>query len=490
MSNSSPAPDAPTGAPPPTATQYSVDWNNVALQAIAFGLNQVPVVGGILSALIYAFWPPSGQDVWDEIKQNVEALVEQKFDTTVFDTVQGKLGAIDQNTGSGLAGDMNNYLCALNPKSPNYNGMDPARMWGVAEGSFTTDQPDFQTTGYELLLLPLFAQFANMHLSLLRDGVERGWVEVSVLHTKIGEYTSWADEWYGKGLTARAGANKGFNYVNDYMQGMQVSVMRFRETWPYFDPTTCPPPVKVSFTNQTYFTISSQLNYPGGEYQLPSSTPDGPLTNIDVYWLQDLCDSYNLVLGTQSSYGAAQEPYYGVLINNAVPPAGTPCDPNNDSACYFKQGVGVSPDNPIVGAQGVYDNSSGTYCVDFVFQNGSSTGQIPGQSNQSSYVTPYNIAPPKGYYLSSVWSPSTVGYYMSAYDVVFGFRYQPPDLDEATARAFYVSSPQPVSTDDPALAPFAATAASEDWEAQRQEFLLRLKQASAPPPPAPPTAGD
>jgi hypothetical protein len=40
---------------PPQAPQYSVNWNNVALQAITAGLDEIPVVGGILSHLLDAF---------------------------------------------------------------------------------------------------------------------------------------------------------------------------------------------------------------------------------------------------------------------------------------------------------------------------------------------------------------------------------------------------------------------------------------------------
>lgn len=471
MSNASPT------APPPAAPQYSVDWNNVALQAITLGLDEVPVIGSILSHLLAALWPGKSQDVWGEIRQNVEQLVNQAITEDDYNQVQADLGAVTDGTGSGLAGDLNNYVCSLDPNASNYNGMEPTMTWNAAEGAFTTAQPHFQPKGSELVFLPLFAQFANMHLSLLRDGVIKGYVNEATLKTKLDEYGTYVDTQYKLGHDQRAGANKGFNYLNEYVSGMQVSVLRFRETWPYFDPTKFPPPVKVAFTDQTYFTISSQLNYPGGDYQLPGSLPLTPLTNVDVYWLQDSYDNYNLVVGTQTSYGAAQEPYSGV--NDAVPPVEQPCN-DGDDFCYFKQSVAVSPGNPVVAVSGVYDNAGGTYCVEFTFQDGSSTGQLPSQggSTTSGYTTPFNIAPPKGFYLSSVWAPSDVGYYQSAADLVFGFRYTAPALDEATARALYVSSVRPVAG-DPRFAPFAGAAQAQDWEGQRQQFLARMKAAAS-----------
>lgn len=449
-------------------SQYSVDWNNVALQAITGGLNQIPVVGGILSSLVFAFWPPSGVDVWGEIKQKVEALINQQISTDDYNRVQAELGSAQDS--SGLVGYLQSYLLSV---SPNSNKLDPQTAWTDAHGAFIGAQSTFQEKGIELLLLPLFAQFANMHVSLMREGVLRGWYAEDRLQFRIGNYSDYANKWYQSGYQARASANQGFNYLNEYVQAMQVSVLNFVETWPYFDPTVYPPPVKVSFTNQTYFTISGSLGNPCGDYDLPS-IPATPITNIDVYWLQDLYDNYNLVLGTQVGYAGTQESYTGILIDGASPPITKPCDPDNDYFCYFKNSVSVSADNPIVAVQGVYDTGGGTYCVDFIYQDGSSTGQIPGQ-NQQDYPTPYSIAPPKGYYLSSIWVPAGDGFYNSAADIVFGFRYAPPNLDQETARALYVSSLQPISPDDARFTPFMAVATRENWEGQRQEFLSMLE---------------
>jgi hypothetical protein len=50
-----------------------------------------------------------------------------------------------------------------------------ARQWQIAEGFFTEEaEPVFQSSGYEVALLPLFAQYENLHLSLLQYGVLNG----------------------------------------------------------------------------------------------------------------------------------------------------------------------------------------------------------------------------------------------------------------------------------------------------------------------------
>lgn len=467
-----------TTTPPQTLPQYSVNWNNVALQAITTGLDAVPVVGDILSHLLAAFWPSSGQDVWAEVQQNVQKLINQALTQYQYDQVQTALGSASQN--SGLVGVLNTYLGSVTTDKSKNNGMNPQDTFTSANLQFTNSLAAFQQQGAELLLLPLFAQFANMHLSLLRDGVQQGWVNDSVLggsQGRIEQYMGWANEWYQKGYGDRQGSSQDFNYLNQYVQAMQVGVMNFRETWKYFDPTQYKPPVKVVFTNQTYFTITGQLGMKSADqYGLPA-TPDGDITGVDVFWLLDNCDNYSLLFGTQVNYTSGQQPYQGVPISSGTPllSPGQSCDADNYDVCNYKQGFAVNPANPIVSVGGDYNSTGGVYAADFVFKDGSSTGQIPNESGMDEdYKLTFNIAPPAGYYLRSVWTPPQSFYYGSAADMVFGFGYV-PQIDEATARALYTSSLNPVPDDDPTLAPFAQTAASEDWEGQREAFLARLK---------------
>lgn len=261
---------------------------------------------------------------------------------------------------------------------------------------------------------------------MLRDGVGKGWVKVNELQDRITDYCQWANQTYQTGLGSRQ-QNPNFNYVNEFVQQMQLTVLRFAETWPYFDPTKYTPPVKVVFSGQTYFSITGTLNMDGGIYPALPAVPDAAISNVDVFWMQDFCDAYNLVQGVQVGYGATTEPYSGILISNAPPPAGRPCNSESDDFCYFKQSVAVAPGNPIVAVTGTYTTGGGTFSVSFTFKDGSSTGPIPSQ-NQESYPATYNIAPPPCYYLASIWTPSTEGYYYSAFDIIFGFRYAPESV--------------------------------------------------------------
>src|ERR1051325_9369372 len=95
-----------TATPPQGLAGYSINWNTAALKAITFGLNQIPVVGGILSTIVGIFWPSSGPDVCVEIEQNVKNLIDQSISLDDYKQAQDALGSASHN--SGLVGVLNN----------------------------------------------------------------------------------------------------------------------------------------------------------------------------------------------------------------------------------------------------------------------------------------------------------------------------------------------------------------------------------------------
>jgi len=185
----------------------SINWNNAAERTIEADLGMIPEVGTLLSALVSIFWPESGEDVWSQIKDQVEQLIQKDISQEVYQNVQNNL--------SGLQNDLQLYVTAAKQKnSPSVI----ADYWISADSNFGHDQPNFQAGGYELLLLPLFAQFANLRLSLLRDGVlfgkSWGWdqntmeTRANTLNQKILEFTNYvkgvyqAEYFQLSGLTA------------------------------------------------------------------------------------------------------------------------------------------------------------------------------------------------------------------------------------------------------------------------------------------------
>lgn len=403
--------------------QYEPSWNQVELAAITTGLSGIPVIGKILAGIVSAFWPHSQVDVWAEVKQQVEALVNQEIAKDNYQRVQDKLGSAEQN--SGLIGVMNNYLNIVkqNENNPANLKTQMEQDWDSVNNIFTEAQAAFQQKDYELLLLPLFVPFANMYLTIYRDFLIQKIDGPTIEHLQwmIQDFGAWVDTYYQQGLLARQqNSNGDFNYVNTYMRYMHLNVLRFRETWKYFDIRAYPPPVKgLVFNDQAYFTITELLGYKAGNYTLPTDVPTGSITNIDVYCLNDTESGYYSVQGTQINYTNGQQGYSGVAQSQT-----------DDYFEYFSQNVGVDPNNPIVSVQGYYNTTGGTYSTGFTFKNGQSTGLIPSEGTaDEGYAYLYTITAPNGYYLSSIWVPERSGYYSMAADMVFGFRYIPVNID-------------------------------------------------------------
>lgn len=235
------------------------DYNNAARVVVSTVLGEVPVVGVLLSALVDIFWPNPEVDIWAQIEAKVEALVNQKIAERVWQQVSESL--------AGLQNVLDDYLYAAKnfPNDPKYI----SEKFNVAQGHFLHDLPQFQSKGYELLLLPLFAQFANLHLGLLRDGAafgsNWGWSPDVLERIRkqlvdgISNYTGYATRIYDAGLAdtrAKAPSNPAktepFNTVNRFVREMTLTVLDFRAMWPYYDVVKYPTPPKIYLDREIY----------------------------------------------------------------------------------------------------------------------------------------------------------------------------------------------------------------------------------------------
>jgi hypothetical protein len=275
--------------------EYEFDYNNAARVVVSTALGEIPVVGVVLSALVDIFWPDSPVDVWAEIQAKVEALIDQKISALVWQQVSDAL--------TGLNYVIEDYIYAARnfPGDPDFI----SQKFNVAQGHFLHDLPIFQSKGYELLLLPLFAQFANLHLGLMRDGVafgtSWGWSPAiiqrvqSQLTDAIASYTRYTDATYSAGYAARESKAPAtnrpverFNYINGYVRQMTLTVQDFRNMWQYFDISKYPTPPKVHLDREIYSdAVGTSDDSPFG---LPAKPPVLPINRVTV-WGWDRIDA-------------------------------------------------------------------------------------------------------------------------------------------------------------------------------------------------------
>ena len=400
-----------------------------AIRSVVLGaINQIPVVGWIGYGLGRALWPKYKEpmDVWDTIKARVETVVATKLSKEVYDRVTSEL--------TGIRDDLAAYKA--NPTTDTHT----AALMVIRDR-----MPTFQETGYEIPLLPLFTQAANIYLLFLREGIlnsealqftdkDRATLQTE-LTAKISELSEYANQWYKAGIPSDPNWEK----QNDYIREYTLSVLDFLPYWPLMDPSNYTQPV----TNLPKMTrqIFSEPQGDGGRYFTKDvidatdlQAQYGKITHITIYgrkdvetWIQGAQVTYGTKRASKvgsgvskEAYGAAAAPYFDDdkgRVKTTAPYGGE---------------IAVSDLNPVTEVWGYSGDSDDiVYGLGFTFKDGTKT-PLMGAKSRSAFQVSY-----PGHSLSNISalgvSSSKLingfkGYAMGR--VVFGFR-----LDDSYPRA-------------------------------------------------------
>lgn len=468
------------------------DWSYETEQAVAGALGMVPGIGSLLSALTYMLWP-STDDVWGEIQQQVQDLIGQ--DLSQYDQQQVT------DALQGLQGVINNFLVVVNTTTePSYI----AENWTAANSLFIASAPTFQDSTYGVALLPLFAQFVNLHLSLLRDGVLFGsqWgfepdviAEIQKqLTTAITNYTEYANKTYVGGFTYQYGqwqaplsgsaiskpigsgsfssGEQYFLWNNTYIRQLTRTVLDFVSLWPYFDPSSTTYPATIRLTSEIYSdpagTAQGWRFVQGSPGQLGVPTPPTQPMQQLTLWAYDNLDA------VQATYPEGCGP-------NGVTTTARQGDQNGGSNVPPHGGVFDVATNPIVQVW-VFLWGGEPSGVQLQFQDG--TTAVVGEFDLDA-ATSFSYS---GQIVSSVYI-NGVGTYGSADCVFFGFQYQNPNLiSVSTVETMYITDPTleslqdllnrlPAGSVDPTV--IEQTATAEGWQALRAAYWQALSSPSS-----------
>lgn len=213
-------------------------------QLLLAALGKVPEAGAILSALTGFLWNPT-TNIWDEIKAEVEALIEEdlaKYDET---EVQGDL--------DGLKKVIDDYQQQI----ADGNLTTVATDWQICKDLFDQQLPHFQRDDYKLQLLLLFVQYANLYFALLVDGVRFGpswgWNSAQVatalttLTNDVATFRQYVDDVVTTAVQAKQAATPSnkhtvdpFATVNAYSRLLEFNATDVARMWPYFLPGSVP----------------------------------------------------------------------------------------------------------------------------------------------------------------------------------------------------------------------------------------------------------
>ncbi|PFK21663.1 insecticidal delta-endotoxin Cry8Ea1 family protein [Bacillus cereus] len=271
---------------------------SAALGILATILKAVnPTLGaaaGVISKIFGFLWKQFGTDPqaqWKQFMEAVEYLVNQK----ITDAVRSK--AVSELAGVQNALEL--YQEAADDWNINPNDTSAKervrRQFSSTNTTIEFAMPSFRVSGFEVPLLTVFAQAANLHLLLLRDAVKFGneWgmpaAEVEDYYTRLqkrtAEYTDYCTNTYDKGLKQAydlapnpTDYNKypylnpyskdpiygkyytapvDWNLFNDFRRDMILMVLDIVAVWPTYNPKIYNNPygVQIQLSREVYSTV-------------------------------------------------------------------------------------------------------------------------------------------------------------------------------------------------------------------------------------------
>jgi hypothetical protein len=242
-------------------------------------VGMVPMVGPLLAGFTALLWPASGD-------AEINKLIDSKIDAAIQQQLTDDL--------TGLQSLVNDFLQELHdwqaPNAcPEWQDIDAwsANAWcsvgaqatyanfATTYKFFLDHRPHFQSPGSEVKLLPLYAQYENLFLAFLREGVllEPYWTATgAILPGDIAkprrtmtieldpdptaeEYWDWGPNYrnynvgvkyvtdvYKAGLAEQPSPTSDSNWEtrNAYQRTMAAYVLNFRDAWKYLDPDAYP----------------------------------------------------------------------------------------------------------------------------------------------------------------------------------------------------------------------------------------------------------
>ncbi|MEZ5412153.1 MAG: insecticidal delta-endotoxin Cry8Ea1 family protein [Acidimicrobiales bacterium] len=219
------------------------DTEKYIKDGIGAAIGLIPYVGGPLAFVLNLVWPIDEDpvaDPWLRVKDRVEAAIDAKFDERDLEDIKAALDGLRMVSGR-YAADFAN------------NDSGVSATFVAAELDYASRYADFmpETNPRKAqLLLPWMAQFATLHLTLLREAVHYGkswgkedkWVSTRHDHLKEGidRYCKWIDRHLPRFDREKPTDLDAWEQTNTKINFFTLNVADLRFAWPYMDPDRHP----------------------------------------------------------------------------------------------------------------------------------------------------------------------------------------------------------------------------------------------------------
>lgn len=331
--------------------------------------NYIPIVGQALSGLTQLLWPQGPDATTNSLQQMVKQAAYDSVSTELTGIGESLMG----NPANPEAGAWNSEVAAWHAYCDTHGGdrstlcVAQARdtLWGawnsLNRDVFLHDRPAFQQNTSEvsnLDLLPLYAQYENLYMSFLRDGILMHWywddrtdmnpywgnLDQNVpAKSMAGELNpnnlsygvGYTDSVYHAGLDQQPAATSDWRTRNEYIRNMTLGVLDARDTWKFEDPAAYPDPIPggVKLTRMIW-------TYPTGHMQSQPVVPTnvgGPLKELTL-WTKPVEDGGTYVFRNISSSQVTSPPLLGPAQSGPV--TGITSQPVNVARYYDLAALG------------------------------------------------------------------------------------------------------------------------------------------------------
>ncbi|MGD6840672.1 insecticidal delta-endotoxin Cry8Ea1 family protein, partial [Bacillus thuringiensis] len=257
-----------------TAVSAGIIVAGTMLAAVSAPFAIIAVGGAIVGAIIISigtllpiFWPNGEKDktVWTEFIK----MGENYVDTPLTETVKEDKLATLEGIRLVLAEYEKGFQDWKDLKEKQIPGSKPSQAlqqasltvktrFEIVNNDILREMPGFQLPTYKMILLPIYAQVANLHLTLLQQGIEFADIwnadifpsqtefETNAgtsndyykdLIKKIQEYSNYCANTYREGLNnLKNEATMTWGILNSYRKEMTLTVLDIIAMFPFFDP--------------------------------------------------------------------------------------------------------------------------------------------------------------------------------------------------------------------------------------------------------------
>ncbi|WP_187696514.1 insecticidal delta-endotoxin Cry8Ea1 family protein [Xanthovirga aplysinae] len=403
-----------------------------------------PATGVLLAVTFNILFPTqtTQESPWDQVKEQTEALIDEKISETVYNSISNKLAKINRD-----------YISFADASDS-----EKAAFWPTLNSDFN-DYDDFTTPNQEVVLLPLLTQFVNLQLTFYRDTAVNGkkWeglpnAEAEIERAKdrlkngIIQWTQWVDYYYQAGLDQQTQKASNisdsrnaeqFNFINSYIREMTLNVLDFKELWPYLDPDEYPDGADIKLEREIYSDMLGKASS-ASLVSLPRQSPSGFLSGVKV-WASDRINAIQITYPTGEGPNQINSKKFG----------GTG---GSTDGGEFE----LSEDVNIIGVQASSNNKSLTGLKFFiedhneVLENQGFLGtEYIKAEGDNNYVNSTFTYP--GHVLSSIFVPdvTTVNGETVPASVIFGFKVKDSiSTIEASLKAIYLGSNGTLTAED------------------------------------------